>query len=246
LHVRGRDREREREGEGKRIRKKVAVGIKIAIIHIGRSELGCSGRLFEAVDPLVAIPNPGYHQMKLRWLITIILLTLFLLGAFAQQRRQRRGMQQRNSGKQHHFHDRNRDGIEDGFQHRYGRKRLRHLVEKHLPIIRQALSVPPEAELKMVCKSSEIPFCEETMEEKDRMTDVPSPPCQFSVSNHQTLTVFFTWSEPGGCLYRWYLFQAEEKTLSLEGTLIDSRTEDLDPSNSTGIQSKVIWKPESK
>jgi hypothetical protein len=155
--------------------------------------------------------------MKSRNLTTLLILLMSaapLLFAASQQEQTRQHRRQRSH---HRFVDQDGDGIEDNFQHRYGRRRLCHLVDEHLPLMRELLSLGAEAPLRMVCRLEEIPpDVHEAIRELYAQA-VPAPPSQIQAEDEKLLTVFYSWSDDTECLYRWYLLIHDDEIVRLDG-----------------------------
>jgi hypothetical protein len=155
--------------------------------------------------------------MNSRILTTFLILLLSgtpFAEVFAQEGQ---GKQHRRGRGQHRFVDRDGDGIEDTFQHRYGRRRLCHLVDEQLPLMRRLLSLPEDASLRMVCRLEEIPT--EIHEIIHALYDrtVPAPPYQSLAEDDKQLTVYYSWSDNGNILYRWYLLRQDDTVVRLDG-----------------------------
>jgi len=146
----------------------------------------------------------------------VLLLCTACPGSFAADQ-EVQGQQHRHGRGHHRFVDRDGDGIEDTFQHRYGRKRLRRQVEAQLPLMRRLLALDDASSLQMVCRLDEIPSAYHPQLRKLYPDSVPAPPSQVMAEERQIMTLYYSWTDAGNCLYRWYLLTRGNEILRLDG-----------------------------
>ncbi|MBN2433086.1 MAG: hypothetical protein JXQ27_16565 [Acidobacteria bacterium] len=158
----------------------------------------------------------------------MVLLMAFAVLAGTGQEGQ--GKQHRRGRGHHPFIDRDGDGIEDTFQHRYGRKRLRRRVEEQLPRMRELLALDETSSLQMVCRIEDIPPAYRARVRELHPDSVPSPPAQIMAEDQQIMTIYYSWTDAGNCLYRWYLLARAGEIVRLDGRrLLPPPTEESAP-----------------
>ncbi len=182
-----------------------------------------------------------HHPYRLLLLTVLLVLQFMLIPLLAQRRGRGGGAQHRRGFKMQDFHDRNGDGIDDRFQDRYRQKRLKKLVEDNYTLIRQVMSLPEKSRIDLVCKAGDIPGLEKDGRAVLESKGYPKPPEQYATESDKTLTVFYTWHEDGGSLYRWDLIQAENKTIALDGTLLETNLGDARPQPASAPLPVIHW-----
>jgi len=166
-----------------------------------------------------------------------ILILIFLNSIFGMAHPQGKGKKHRYGKNRQQMTDRNGDGIEDGFQNRYGRNRMRNLVNKHLPWIEKIMELPDTSQMRMICRENEIPDWKTTKNQDNQSTIVIVPPLQYYIEENQTLIIFYSWLSPESAVHRWYLSLKDGVPVKLEGILIFS------PHPEPHAQSDILGKP---
>jgi hypothetical protein len=142
------------------------------------------------------------------------------------------------------FVDRDGDGIDDRFQARHQQNQLRKLAESLRGDMNAALHLPPDSDTRLIRKASDIPGLPKELQKELAEKFPVAAPAQYSIEDGRLLTIFFTWSQTGGSLIRWYLLQSGGQNLRLEGKLLQAGLGKADLPPDYSIPDTIQWQPE--